>query len=80
MQIVALRREMSQPRATLEFGTKGSVNNVRNPKRDRLIQQKITALTKQLDSKKEVLKSTGLAENQGKAKQQFNQAAQGMGM
>lgn len=77
-QIAALRREMSQPRVTLEFGTTGSVNKARNPKRDRLIQQQIIALTKQLNSKKAVQKSTGLAGSQGKAKQQFNRAAQGM--
>ena len=45
-QIAILRRKMSQPKLTLEYGTKGSVARSINPKRDRNLQKTIDALSR----------------------------------
>lgn len=84
-QINAIRRDMSQPRATLEFGSKGSVRRASNPKRDRLLQRKITALQSQLQKteikpRRSLDRNRGLEGNRGLAKGQFMQANKGMGL
>jgi len=71
---------MSQPRPTLEFGTMGTVNNARNPKRDRLLEQTAAALEEKLDAKKGLKNDFALAVKKGEAKGQFNRASKGMGM
>ncbi len=79
-QIDALRRKMSQQRPTLEFGVMGSVNNARNPKRDRLLLQTMAAMRKQLNARKGLKNDFALAMKKGEAKGQFNRASKGIGM
>ncbi len=78
-QIEAMGRKMSQLRPTLEFGTMGSVNNARNPERDRSLEQTMAALQGRLDANKGLKNDFALAAKKGLTKQQFNRASQGMG-
>lgn len=83
-QIDALRRQMSQPKNTLEMTPMGSVNKVINRQRDRWLQQTISALTElkklQQTQQKTPEQQLGRAVRAGDAKRDFNRAAKGLGM
>ncbi len=79
-QIEALKRKMSQPRSTLELGMHGSVNKARNPNKDRLIMETITALSEQLGKNQGLKNRFALAANKGELKKTFNKKSKGMGI
>ena len=79
-QIEDMRRKLSQPRPTLEFGVMGSVNNARNPNRDRSLLQTMAAMKKQLDARKGLKNDFARTVKKGEAKGQFNRVSKGMGM
>lgn len=57
-QIDMLRRKMSQPKATLEMGMRGSVTRAYQPNRDRRIAKQIANLVSQMQkAEKQVAKS-----------------------
>ncbi|QDU80736.1 hypothetical protein Pla110_24690 [Polystyrenella longa] len=79
-QIEALRKEMSQPKPTLEMSPLGNINGARDPEADRKIMQTINALTEQLGKKKGLKDQFALADKKSQLKTSFNQAANDRGM
>lgn len=79
-QIDLLKRQLSQPRHTNEMSPLGSVLRSRNVEKDRRLMHTMAALTERLNKQKGLSQRFATAKKKGHAKQQFNQAARGMGM
>ena len=79
-QIEVLKRQMSQPRHTLEMTPLGSVLRSRNVEKDRRLMETMTALTERLGKQKGLSKRFATAEKKGQLKAHFNKSARGLGM
>jgi len=79
-QIDALQKKMSQPRPSLDFGTRGSVNNARNPAADRKLVKTMETMKKTLAANKGLKQEFTKAQKKGQLTQSFNRSSNGRSM
>lgn len=79
-QIDALQKKMSQQRLTLDYGTRGSVNNARNPGADRKLAKTMESMRQTLAAKKGLKQEFTKAQKKGQLLQSFNRSSNGRGI